>query len=92
VDAIPAWLVALVALAASVTILNGSEMPLPLRIALAAPRLACFALYAIYALFDMDIQNRVAITRILLLYLLLTELLAAPLLRRVHHRRDYVRY
>ena len=84
-DAIPAWLVALVGMVAAWAVLAARAMPLPFRIALAAPRLAFALIYAVYALFDMDIANRMAITRFLLLILFCTEALAALFVRRVSH-------
>jgi hypothetical protein len=90
VGAIPAWLVALTGLVAAWAVLSARAMPLPFRIALAAPRLAFFAIYFLYALFDVDIANWEAITRILLLTLFLTESIAAPFTNHARRRGIHV--
>jgi hypothetical protein len=82
VIAIPAWVVALTALVAAWGVLSARAMPLPFRIALAAPRLACFLIYLMYATVDMDIASRAVITRFLLLILFLTEAISAPFINR----------
>lgn len=85
---IPAWWVALTGLAAAWAVFSVRAMPLSVRIALAAPRLAFFLIYSLYALYDTDIEHRAVITRILLMTLLMTEIIAAPLLNRLQHRQE----
>lgn len=82
----PAWIVSLAALTSAWAVMSGRAMPLAFRIALASPRLAIFALYGFYAVVDVDIYNRATITRLLLLFLFLTETLSAPMINRVNAR------
>lgn len=77
----PAWLVALVSLVSGLTLLSVRPMPLFIRVALLSPRLAIFALYTLYALFDLDMANRAFVTRLLLVILFLAESATAVIVR-----------
>lgn len=77
----PAWVIALAALVSAVTLFSARPMPLFVRVALISPRLAICALYGIYALFDVDVTNRVFVTRLALLMLFLAESVTFVLVR-----------